>query len=721
MCLAIALFLLAIVGSAAGRTIYVDANAPGNNDGTNWGDAYNFLQGALADADLSGDVNEILVAQGIYKPDQNSLYPNGTGDRTAAFQLINGVAVRGGYAGFGEPDPNVRDTELYETILSGDLDGNDADVNEPSDLPSEPTRGENSYHIVTSISSNQTTLLDGFTVTGGNANSDGHWEGAGVYLFNSTAEIMNCSISGNKAFRGGGVLCHGGSPTIIRCTITGNVAGTKNSWDNRGGGILCSGSGPVITECIISENFTLGRWAEGGGTYGCNGPIKNCVITGNFAKDLAGGLCECRGPITNCTISYNVAGRDSGGMAFCDGPIVNCLISGNIAQEEDTGGIGASDDVINCIIVGNSAARDAGGLGSCTYVTNCVISGNRAGRNGGAVRTCYSNGAITNCTITGNFAAGQGAAIHDGRGAINNCVIYGNESGDSSVLSMSSVPSYSCVQGGSPGVGCIDSDPCFIEPGYWGDANDPNIIVEPNEPNAVWIDGDYHLPAVSPCIDAADNSEVPTDVFDLDADGNTAEPLPWDLDGKPRTVDGNSNGNSVVDMGAYEFFVLPIEVSMKLTPQAVNPGSQGRWVKAHFVFPEDFGLEDVDASTPAKIAEPFEPDIEAEYMNVFINEESLVEVEAGFYRAEFCAAAVDGNTVEASVVGSLTSGQQFYGTDTLKITNNALKHLADLSSYWLEESCDQPDWCGGLDLDQNGALDFVDLALFDGCCIETIP
>ncbi|MHC4620847.1 MAG: hypothetical protein ACYTEQ_24130, partial [Planctomycetota bacterium] len=63
---------------------------------------------------------------------------------------------------------------------------------------------------------------------------------------------------------------------------------------------------------------------------------------------------------------------------------------------------------------------------------------------------------------------------------------------------------------------------------------------------------------------------------------------------------------------------------------------------------------------------------------------------------------------------------QFYGTDTVKITNNTFKHLADLTSYWLEESCDQPDWCSGLDLDQDSGIDFIDYALFDGCCIEVV-
>jgi len=74
--------------------------------------------------------------------------------------------------------------------------------------------------------------------------------------------------------------------------------------------------------------------------------------------------------------------------------------------------------------------------------------------------------------------------------------------------------------------GNIDADPLFAKPGYWGDINDPNMVVEPDDPNATWVDGDYHLKSeagrwvsnsqswvmdetTSPCIDRGDpNSPV---------------------------------------------------------------------------------------------------------------------------------------------------------------------------------------------------------------------
>lgn len=104
------------------ETIYVDDDAPLGGNGHSWGRAYKYLQDAL---DAASSIDDIRVAQGVYTPDSKTSYPNGSGDREATFQLIIGVTIKGGYAGFGESDPDARDVQLYETILSGDLTGND--------------------------------------------------------------------------------------------------------------------------------------------------------------------------------------------------------------------------------------------------------------------------------------------------------------------------------------------------------------------------------------------------------------------------------------------------------------------------------------------------------------------------------------------------------------------------------------------------------------------
>jgi len=147
-------FLICITASSAsGEIIYVDEDANGLNDGSSWPNAYNYLQDSLINAQY-GDY--IWIAEGTYKPDRGS--GQTPGNREATFQIGNGVCLYGGYAGHGEPDPNLRDVDLYQTILSGDLAGNDCPDTLPKDLLEAPNRSENSYHVVT-ISNTEPSAL----------------------------------------------------------------------------------------------------------------------------------------------------------------------------------------------------------------------------------------------------------------------------------------------------------------------------------------------------------------------------------------------------------------------------------------------------------------------------------------------------------------------------------------------------------------------------------
>ena len=159
------LFLLVVLCTAAtGEVIYVDADAAGANDGSSWVSAYYYLQDALADANSAEKPVEIRLAQGVYKPNEGLLVIPEKGWREATFQLINGVSLKGGYAGFGQSDPNTRDIETYETILSGDVDSDDAYVSDHCDLFEEPTRRGNSRNVVTSRNTDATAVLDGVTI-----------------------------------------------------------------------------------------------------------------------------------------------------------------------------------------------------------------------------------------------------------------------------------------------------------------------------------------------------------------------------------------------------------------------------------------------------------------------------------------------------------------------------------------------------------------------------
>ena len=82
--------LLLVCSAVSAQTvIYVDADAAGANNGSNWTDAYTDLQDALGAA-AEGD--EMWVAEGMYKPTSGS-------DRTISFDLVSGVALYGGFNG----------------------------------------------------------------------------------------------------------------------------------------------------------------------------------------------------------------------------------------------------------------------------------------------------------------------------------------------------------------------------------------------------------------------------------------------------------------------------------------------------------------------------------------------------------------------------------------------------------------------------------------------
>jgi hypothetical protein len=152
---------------------------------------------------ISGD--EIWAAAGTYKP------TTGT-DREATFQLQSGVALYGSFAGT-ETARSQRNPTSNVTLLSGDLNGEDVGFT---------NNAENVYHVVTGADG---AILDGFTITGGNANRSGEiitGFGGGIYNISGSPALANLTISGNIATEGGGMFNNSGNPTLTNVTFSGN-------------------------------------------------------------------------------------------------------------------------------------------------------------------------------------------------------------------------------------------------------------------------------------------------------------------------------------------------------------------------------------------------------------------------------------------------------------------------------------------------------------------
>jgi len=165
--------------------------------------------------------------------------------------------------------------------------------------------------------------------------------------------------------------------------------------------------------------------------------------------------------------------------------------------------------------------------------------------------------------------------------------------------------------------------------------------------------------------------------------------------------DGSYSGSAYV----FEEACPSIELPLKFTPQTLNTFSQGKWVKAHMVLPAEYALEDVDCNSPA-VLEPL--GIESSYMDAFINEDDLVEVEITFDRATVCDQLQEPGPFEITVTAKFTNGQCFCGTDTITIINNHLEVLAILSSNWMSANCRKPQWCAGADLNQDSVVNLFD-------------
>ena len=315
------LFFCFFAFQAQATTYYVKTGGNNSSAGTSWSTAKADLQNAI-NASSAGD--EIWIAAGTYKPTLMPTGMTGTTARDKSFYLDKNIGIYGGFAGT-ETLLSQRNSASNPVILSGDI----GTVGSSSD---------NCYHVFISEGLTSAAVLDGVTITGGNANRSG-----------------NTSFSGGNVLgsRGGGISNYSSSPTFSNLIITNNTASSS------GGGLwLFTDSSPTISNVTITNNTA----DNGGGFYlyvRSNPTLSNVTISNNTGSQYGGGMViQSSSPtLTNVTICNNICGASGGGginVSASTVTIKNTIFWGN-----------TKDTLSN--VTGSDIKKDAGSTITITY------------------------------------------------------------------------------------------------------------------------------------------------------------------------------------------------------------------------------------------------------------------------------------------------------------------------------------------------------------------
>lgn len=309
--------------------------------------------------------------------------------------------------------------------------------------------------VIHILGSTADIVINGFTLTGGNATTAPPEDrGGGVYVNNSTSvTFMNTVFLGNTALAGGGLYSNGGNVTLVDCRFQGNDA-------SNGGGIYANQSAFSVTRCTFDQNDATVDQGGAMRIQGGSATIIDSTFSDNTSVNWGGAL----------TIRIATAGVTITRSTFTD----------NLSSDGGNNGRGGA------IFSGDS---------SVTVVDNSIFIDNTARKFGGALYGGFPM-AVLNCTFTGSSSASGNNSVLAGNIAttMTNCISWGN-AGTSQINSLALVR-YSTVQGGFAGAGNIDLDPMFV--------------------NA--FGRDLRLQSVSPSIDAGDTTALQGQ-YPVDLDG----------------------------------------------------------------------------------------------------------------------------------------------------------------------------------------------------------
>ena len=389
---ALAAAALALPANAAVKYVAAD----GTGDGSSWASATSDLQGAI-DAASSGD--QIWVKAGTYHPTKLIKSNKAT---SKAFILKDGVSLYGGFAGTETSlEERARGAKEYEmtneTILSADDDSADAwtrtmmgnttyrwgwDTLSNNNIPG--TKNNSTHVIYCEATLTNQTVVDGFTLTGGNANI---WQakayGGGVYGL-GTITVSGCKIVENSSY----------------------FTAEANDSNSYGAAVYLIGG--TLRDCYIAKTFCHSSYGHGmgGGVYAKNGTVERCEFVDCYADDEGGGAYIDGGTLSDCTFSGCYAG--AGGAVYNSGGTVsNITVLDSRALHG--GGVYIKGTLHNAVIRGcyadaseysDGGTMGGGGLYNASGNASGIVSYNNTAYKGGGVY--LAGGQLVNATVLNN-------------------------------------------------------------------------------------------------------------------------------------------------------------------------------------------------------------------------------------------------------------------------------------------------------------------------------
>ncbi len=402
---------------------------------------------------------------------------------------------------------------------------------------------------------NGTSNLNGLTITGSQATPDFYGGFAGALSIQSGAHsnISNCRIVENID----GAIANAGTISINNTDILSNEVGYFGSF----GGILNIGTAYIFSSNIEKNNqyYSLSSGSIGTGAILNEGEMHLEGVTVYRNRGSVSNYGDLS--IVDSIITKNVSSERNAGISNSGNlSLINTTVSDNLTGYGGNGGIsnGGNAILINATLSGNTVGFGAVGgfanFGTATFI-NSTVTGNSS--------------EPTNYEGVGGISASPSATT-----TLINSIVLGNEG------RVKEIDGDLTLQGGNIVGETIFDGETAVRFGVTAAEVFESTVDNNGVAAGELADNGGGVPTIAlrndpanPAIDAGTGA-LPADDFDLDGDGDTAEPLPVDARGPGFARDVDSPGaGATPDLGAFEVqesaeIGTTIEIEARGTPAA---------------------------------------------------------------------------------------------------------------------------------------------------------